>query len=174
MPAASAACGAGSSRSGRGSRWPRARRARPCVVEHQVDAGEAAAAEQPQHVERELLRALRSAASPSSAGQTNVVRPICSAPRSRRSPRRAGRPRRSAAPRRRGSTRRARGRATWRSSRTLSRVGERGDQRRRARRRREPREPDAQRDALVGGLDDDREARAAPRSRRAPRPRRAP
>ena len=64
------------SRSGPGSRWPRARTARRCVLEHQVDPREAVAAEQPVVVERELLRARGRPPSASSAGQTKSVRPI--------------------------------------------------------------------------------------------------
>ena len=69
--------GAGTSRSARGSRWPRGRTSSPRrLVEHQVDAGEAVAAEQPVDRERELLRARGRRRRRARPGRRTSVRPI--------------------------------------------------------------------------------------------------
>ena len=67
---------AGTSRSGPGSRSPRARRGRRRLVEHQVDAGEAGAAEQPVRRAARAPGRARPRSPGSSAGQTKSVRPI--------------------------------------------------------------------------------------------------
>ena len=92
--------GAATSRSARGSRWPRAPASSPVgVLEHQVDAREAVAAEQPVDGDRQLLRADASSRRPAPQGTGNRCGRSRSAPRSRRSPPRAGSPRRAGAPR---------------------------------------------------------------------------
>ena len=146
--------------SGPGSRWPRARQLAGGVVEHQVDAREAVAAEHAVGVERELLGA---------RGRLGVERPPgrrtrCgrsrSGPRSRRSRRRAGPPRRPAAPRARRARRRPRrrGRGRRRGARAAPSCRRRTRRRARpARRRRCGANLMPERGALRGRLDDDRE-----------------
>ena len=98
MPAASAACGqqAGLGQAGDRVGLEHVELARR-LLEHQVDAREAVAAEQPVDLERELLRALGDARRAARPGRRSRCARSRSGPRSRRSPPRAGRPRRPAA-----------------------------------------------------------------------------
>ena len=77
MPAASAACGSSDVSVRPGIAFASSTVSSPVArVEHQVDAGEAVAAEHAVGVERERLRARAWSSASSSAGQTKSVRPI--------------------------------------------------------------------------------------------------
>ena len=117
-------------RSGPGPRWPRARTARRWPPRASGRRGRSPRQPSSRRTStRERLGARRSAVAelgradearaPDLVARLEVVEVLVA----------GGRPRRPAAPRRRAPTPRGRGRATWRSSRTLRVVGERGDQR---------------------------------------------